>query len=371
MITRDPTDAMAVNAHLNGGTYNSNTQGIISVGAFLTKLNSDALRRHERTCKAIPANTSSDGKKDDRPLKRICPTREPKTQDHPDNWTFPLFEDVDSLIDQNMQMPDFPSDISFSLDWLYPESLFESDITLAERLEYLAYFTSARGMATFLDRDTLRGKQNMISEHYKAAISSTNTAIEGEEDLTILPKTMEIVSNIQSTITTTDTTITASSIPSWTTETHNAATHFFSPANILRFLTFFWAVWYPNCPIVHRPFFDPSTASPALLAVMVIIGACLSPDEEDGRMARKWMDAVEVMTFRQEWFGENKVDTPGIDDDKKKWKSRLECIQTAYLVCSLQKREGSVEAQGRVRRYRHAMMVTVFATSPSKVCLLC
>lgn len=363
-------DAAAVNARLNGGTYNSNT-GYHERERIPNQLNSDALRRHERTCKAIPANTSSDGKKDDRPLKRICPTREPKTQDHPDNWTFPLFEDVDSLIDQNMQMPDFPSDISFSLDWLYPESLFESDITLAERLEYLAYFTSARGMATFLDRDTLRGKQNMISEHYKAAISSTNTAIEGEEDLTILPKTMEIVSNIQSTITTTDTTITASSIPSWTTETHNAATHFFSPANILRFLTFFWAVWYPNCPIVHRPFFDPSTASPALLAVMVIIGACLSPDEEDGRMARKWMDAVEVMTFRQEWFGENKVDTPGIDDDKKKWKSRLECIQTAYLVCSLQKREGSVEAQGRVRRYRHAMMVTVFATSPSKVCLLC
>ena len=363
-------DAAAVNARLNGGTYNSNT-GYHERERIPNQLNSDALRRHERTCKAIPANTSSDGKKDDRPLKRICPTREPKSQDHPDNWTFPLFEDVDSLIDQNMQMPDFPSDISFSLDWLYPASLFESDITLAERLEYLAYFTSARGMATFLDRDTLRGKQNMISEHYKAAISSTNTAIEGEEDLTILPKTMEIVSNIQSTITTTDTTITASSIPSWTTETHNAATHFFSPANILRFLTFFWAVWYPNCPIVHRPFFDPSTASPALLAVMVIIGACLSPDEEDGRMARKWMDAVEVMTFRQEWFGENKVDTPGIDDDKKKWKSRLECIQTAYLVCSLQKREGSVEAQGRVRRYRHAMMVTVFATSPSKVCLLC
>lgn len=359
MITRDPTDAMAVNAHLNGGTYNSNTQGIISVGAFLTKLNSDALRRHERTCKAIPANTSSDGKKDDRPLKRICPTREPKSQDHPDNWTFPLFEDVDSLIDQNMQMPDFPSDISFSLDWLYPASLFESDITLAERLEYLAYFTSARGMATFLDRDTLRGKQNMISEHYKTTISSTNTAIEEGEDHALLPKTIEIVSNIQSTTTTTDTTITASSIPSWTTETHNAATHFFSPANIHRFLTFFWAVWYPNCPIVHRPFFDPSTASPALLAVIVIIGACLSPDEEDGRMARKWMDAVEVMTFRQEWFGENKVDVPRIDDHEKKWKSRLECIQTAYLVCSLQKREGSVEAQGRVRRYRHAMMVTV------------
>ena len=76
-------------------------------------------------------------------------------------------------------------------------------------------------------------------------------------------------------------------------------------------------------------------------------------------MARKWMDAVEIMTFRQEWFGEDKVDTPRIEEIETKWKSRLECIQTAYLVCSLQKREGSFEAQGRVRRYRHAMMVTV------------
>ena len=356
-------DAAVVNGPLNGGTYLPYipTQGIISVIVFLIKLSSDALRRHERTCKALPPTTDGDGgiNNDNRPLKRICYTREPRSQDHPDNWMFPLFEDVDSLTDQNMQMPDVPSDILFSLDWLYPASLFESDITLAERLEYLAYFTSARGMATFLDRDTLRGKQNMISEHYKAANPSPKSGIEGGGDHTLLPKAIEIVSNIQSTITSADTTIIASSIPSWTTETHNAATHFFSPANIHRFLTFFWALWYPNCPIVHRPFFDPSTVSPALLAVMVIIGACLSPDEKDGKMARKWMDAVEVMAFRQEWFGENKVDAPRIDDDEKKWKSRLECIQTAYLVCSLQKREGSVEAQGRVRRYRHAMMVTV------------
>lgn len=46
--------------------------------------------------------------------------------------------------------------------------------------------------------------------------------------------------------------------------------------------------------------------------------------------------------------------------DKATWmKKRVECIQAAYLVCSLQKREGSVEAQGRVRRYRHATLVMV------------
>lgn len=68
------------------------------------------------------------------------------------------------------------------------------------------------------------------------------------------------------------------------------------------------------------------------------------------------MDLVEVITFRQEWFTDaEQAPKPSYG----KWKKRLECIQTAYLVCSLQKREGSVEAQGRVRRYRHAMMVSV------------
>lgn len=79
------------------------------------------------------------------------------------------------------------------------------------------------------------------------------------------------------------------------------------------------------------------------------------------------MDPVEEMVFRQEWFGEG--DASRIQDDGK-WKQRLECIQTAYLVCSLQKREGSVEAQGRVRRYRHAMMVTVHFPSPSLISIL-
>lgn len=244
-----------------------------------------------------------------------------------------------------------------ALDWLYPP-LLESDITLAERLEYLAYFTSARGMATFLDRETLRRKQDMISEYYDTLTSTINEEYDQDDDL--LPKSAEIINYLKSTVTTDSSTIVAPSIPSWTSETHHAATDFFSSTSIRRFLTFFWALWYPTCPFVHHAFFNPANASPALLAVMVIIGACMSPDEEDGKRARKWMDPVEVITFRQEWFTDAEhAPKPG----DAKWKRRLECIQTAYLVCSLQKREGSIEAQGRVRRYRHAMMVSVCQTN--------
>ncbi|KAJ5524265.1 hypothetical protein N7513_009384 [Penicillium frequentans] len=40
-------------------------------------------------------------------------------------------------------------------------------------------------------------------------------------------------------------------------------------------------------------------------------------------------------------------------------KEKTQCIQAAYLVSSLQKREGSIDAQARIRRYRHASMVAL------------
>ncbi|OJJ85407.1 transcription factor domain-containing protein [Aspergillus glaucus CBS 516.65] len=321
---------------------------------------SDALKRHERTCRALFTSPDDITKDDNRPWKRICHATEPDRNEHPDGLT-PQSPDIGGLINQPIRTPENEFLVSMSsgldftaLDWLYPPSL-EPDITLAERLEYLAYFTSARGMATFLDRETLRRKQDMISGYYDT-ITSTINEDKYDQDDDLLPKSTEIINCLKSTVTTDSSTIVAASIPSWTLDTHRAATEFFSPSNIHRLLTFFWALWYPTCPFVHRPFFNPANASPALLAVVVIIGACISPDEEDGKRARKWMDPVEVITFRQEWFTDaEQAPKPG----DGKWKKRLECIQTAYLVCSLQKREGSAEAQGRVRRYRHAMMVSL------------
>lgn len=321
----------------------------------MANIASDALKRHERTCKALftsPDDTTGD---DNRPWKRICHAIEPDPSHHPHDWS----PDIGGLINQPIQAPEIEYLVNMSsgldftvLDWLYPPFL-EPDIVLAERLEYLAYFTSARGMATFLDRGTLRRKQDMISEYYNTI---TNTINEDECDDGLFPQSTEIIGCLKSTITTDISTIVTASIPSWSPETSHAAAEFFSPTSIRRFLTFFWALWYPNCPIVHRPFFNPTNASPVLLAVMVIVGACMSPDEEDRKRARKWMDPVEVLTFRQQWLTEAEY-SPKLGDGE--WKERLQCIQTAYLVCSLQKREGSIEAQSRVRRYRHAMMVSV------------
>ena len=66
-----------------------------------------------------------------------------------------------------------------------------------------------------------------------------------------------------------------------------------------------------------------------------------------------WLDCVEELVFSG--------DTPAEETGEPKTASMdpLERLQSTYLVCSLQKREGSLEARARVRRYRHATMVTV------------
>jgi hypothetical protein len=121
-------------------------------------------------------------------------------------------------------------------------------------------------------------------------------------------------------------------------------------------LEYFWSLWYPHCPIVHKPLFHAPSASSPLLCVMVIIGACLSPREQDTEAAREWLDCVEELIFSHECF---RVEATAGQATKTCMKEKLQCLQASYLVCSLQKREGSVEAQARSRRHRHASMVAV------------
>ncbi|PLB53628.1 hypothetical protein P170DRAFT_396143 [Aspergillus steynii IBT 23096] len=293
--------------------------------------------------------------------------------------------------------PDLPSSMDFTaLDWLYTPHTPDS-IETAERLEYLAYFTSARGMATFLDRKTLEQRQRLVLDHaVHASVQdcggkkpqpepsyldllhdldrSTNDILNNtlelaashsvsEESDPLLSKSEEIVQLLRSVISEKQNTNTIEL--TWTSAVQEQCSSFFAPPSIRRFLEYFWSLWYPNCPIVHRPLFDPQSAHPTLICVMVIIGACLSPHDDDGRNARIWMDSTEELVFSNAYHCEVPGDTTEstIAAHKTRWtKGHLECIQMTYLVCSLQKREGSTDAQTRIRRYRHAAMVTLART---------
>ena len=135
---------------------------------------------------------------------------------------------------------------------------------------------------------------------------------------------------------------------------------FFSPTNLRKFLLLFWCCWYPNCPIIHKPTFVVSTASPMLVTSMILIGACLSPDSRDHAGANVWLTSVEELVFSEDalydhWY-RGSTDSPW---DRMKVFDTLQIVQAAYLVCLLQVWEGSQESKRRIRRHRSATTIAV------------
>lgn len=388
----------------------------------------DVLRRHERTCKAQTSPARQDPFElsevpdiaDLRKAKRRCSSAGLHVV--PDPLTQSLLDTANpSLIDCEVEQTQFPSisnsgmgeetkngfqseyepssledeiilfdtqvgpnligmasPLDFSaLDCLLFPGL-TSDILAAERLEHLAYFTSARGMATFTDRDSFLQRQKMATEAYEEKIklgkrckketqpvndvSSKNPQDIGDDQGSVVDdfvdplqaKSRELVSSLRAIICNKTK---GDVIPiKWSKSTQELCFEFFSPAKTRRFLEYFWSLWYPNCPIVHKPLFDAISVSPTLLCVMIIIGACLSPSKQDNETARIWLDSCEELIFSHKCF---RADGAIPNDDDVERREKIQCMQASYLVCSLQKREGSLEAQARIRRHRHASMVAV------------
>ncbi|KAJ5461818.1 uncharacterized protein N7458_003370 [Penicillium daleae] len=352
---------------------------------YLTIATRDVLRRHERTCK-------SRGQLDDPGLDIVLDGRDTKrqrcsqtseyalnahgqVQSSTDDFASQIHstEDYscgmfgDSLDLSNNALANMPSPLDFSsLDFLlFPR--IPSDTFLAEKLEYMAYFTSARGLSTFTDRPSFLRRQKMAAEAYDAKLlhgvenSQAKSSLFNEEasqlstDSDVLvSKSREIVDSIRSISSNRrkDDSITLE----WSASVSARCSTFFSPQNIRRFLEYFWSLWYPHCPIVHKPLFHAPSAPSPLLCVMLVIGACLSPRAHDTAAAREWMDSVEELVFSHECF---RREATADQSTKLSMKEKLQCLQASYLVCTLQKREGTAEAQARIRRHRHASMVAL------------
>ncbi|KNG84089.1 hypothetical protein ANOM_007219 [Aspergillus nomiae NRRL 13137] len=358
----------------------------------------DATKRHEKTCKAQTSAINALGT-----LAPVCN----KEISHSVNEA--PFQNADpDVADEDACLAHIPASSDFeALDLLYSQDLTPDSTALAERLEFLAYFTSAKGIATFLDQDTLKQWQKVLLEYERhievygydrdtTSLDDTcNSAVRqffpnswgNAAENTIDPSVVHMISDdsdllflrSQEIIHDLQTLITQKAYRSiikldWSPSVQESCSTLFAPNNIRRFLGYFWSLWYPNCPIVHRPSFKPQTAPLTLLCVMVVIGACLSPHDGDRSLARMWLDTVEELVFSNEVFQEKSAleTTPPVLEGQTEWKKRrVECLQMTYLVCSLQKREGSTEAQTRSRRYRHAMMVTVIlALSPITASML-
>ncbi|KAJ5637209.1 hypothetical protein N7490_007088 [Penicillium lividum] len=342
---------------------------------------SHVLRRHERTCKSRGlgdttrvepdgnsptkhSSSSSNGTESfasllqrvddsDRTFgesssKRIC-----KENDAPRQAG-----DMGSFFDPSVPMCDILNESLGMLDFSELDSLLfpsiTADIMIAERLEHMVFFTSSRGMASFTDRDTFQWKQKLTCEAYDKKIKGIGQDISAQTFDSLSSKSQEVIASLRAVICNkrNDDIIKLD----WTPATLEICLHLFSPPNIHRLLEYFWSLWYPHCPIVHRPLFDATSALAPLLCVMVIIGACLSPENHDGQAAKNCLDSVEELIFGHDIF---RCEAEPPKDKEHSKKEKTQYIQAAYLVSTLQKREGSVEAQARIRRYRHASMVAL------------
>lgn len=150
----------------------------------------------------------------------------------------------------------------------------------------------------------------------------------------------------------------------WSLEVELECVRFFSPPKVQIFLEAYWSIWSPHWPALHRPTFDPLATPIPLLAALVIIGACHSPNPNDREDAKYWFDHVENLVYghlgylsakwRLEKFWLRK---------KSNQRQAVQAIQAAYAVSVYQNWNGTISAQSRTRRERWDSIVDV--------CLVC
>ncbi|KAK1782025.1 hypothetical protein QBC45DRAFT_18517 [Copromyces sp. CBS 386.78] len=150
----------------------------------------------------------------------------------------------------------------------------------------------------------------------------------------------------------------------WTPEKEQECLQFFSPQRFAKYIELYWSCWHSNINFLHRPSFDPTSAKPVLLAAMVIIGATVSPDEQDVKDAKVWFNCVEEMAFNDDDFcNDNEPNSPADDDSNPPsvlhCKRKLQALQAAYIVCIYQNFEGSDPSKRRIRRHRFNTVVSV------------
>ncbi|KAM5351006.1 hypothetical protein ACJ41O_003729 [Fusarium nematophilum] len=146
---------------------------------------------------------------------------------------------------------------------------------------------------------------------------------------------------------------------SWSQSRERSCARFFSPLNLERFVGAFFKLWYPNWPVFHLPTFVATQRSAQLIAGLVLIGACVSPEKSDHDQAMSWMEAVEDWIFSDPDFCEDPI--PQTDDEFQlsQVETRLDSLRAAYAILIIMTWEGSEKQMTRGRRTRFSQMVGV------------
>jgi hypothetical protein len=145
----------------------------------------------------------------------------------------------------------------------------------------------------------------------------------------------------------------------WSPSREMLCYRFFSPENLERFLLAFWAMWYPNWPVFHKPTFFAARKPGTLLASMALIGASLTSEDTDRDQAMVWADAVEEWVFTDDNFCDGNIPRTDDEFEEDQIEARLDALRAAYAVTLFLTWEGAVEQKKRARRIRFSQIIAV------------
>ena len=135
---------------------------------------------------------------------------------------------------------------------------------------------------------------------------------------------------------------------------------------IRKFIALYFRNWHLNCPILHRPSFDPALVPVGLIISMVFIGAMYSKDHAERLAAKKLVDVAELVVFDSELFSlEIEVTrsiqgrpTTGSSDSDREWRMFQE-LQAGFLTVIAQYWAGSRRSKRRAMQSRLGDVINV------------
>ncbi|KAI5366188.1 hypothetical protein Slin15195_G077110 [Septoria linicola] len=222
--------------------------------------------------------------------------------------------------------------------------------TSVRRLEFLSNFTEARGLVSSFDCGS-KEQRAMFVECLAGDVATGR-------DMILAEKCQQIVTAIKNSLE--SLAKRRSGVTAWSQSIQLACDSFFTSPRLANYLNAYWALWHPNCPIIHKPTFNVQASPAMLLAVMALLGACLSPVPGDRESALMWLDAVEEWVFSAPEFSDDPLQPHPGGEHSSTLRKRLDALRTAYCVVLLQTWEGNDTAKRRVGRSRYTDVIGVF-----------
>lgn len=223
-------------------------------------------------------------------------------------------------------------------------------VSPASRLAFLANLTSTHGLADTFDCGTAKERSELMQ----------NALLHSQFDNDFAFDRRKLVTKSEIAITSIKTILQEKHEQSWSAELEKACQRFFDPVNLEQNLLSYFTLWHQNCPIIHRAMFDLKTAPAALLASMVLIGACLSPISSQQEAALHWLDPVEHWVFSTPEFTDRPLPLQPESATDEAIQGRLDALRAGYCMILLQSWEGTGEAKRRARRSRYTEIIGVF-----------